>query len=270
MGVEPTEVSFNINGQEIKFQQQCITNDKQTRRNILAALKTKYPEIRHNPDPTEQALAIVGSGPSLKETYHLLEGWPGEIYALNSAHDFLISKGIIPNAAVAIEGTLAICKYFKNPHPDVYYLLSSACHPMLFKQLKGNKIAMFHLALHATMDAFAETGYIADMVTGASTVLTRTMSLAAMVGFRDFHFFGCDSSFFDATEQGTRKTDGTEIGDYLEDLHISLTMNEKTYRTTPQLLAQVFAVSKMMQSSLVEDEGMRFACYGDSLLQESM
>ena len=284
-----SKVSFNINGTPIEFKQRCIVSDEATTKNVLAALKTPYPALGKVDHPTDLPLAIVGSGPSLKDNWQMLEGWPGEIFCLNSAHDFLIDRNILPTAAVAIEGGEAICNYFKNPHPEVKYLLSTACHPKLFKQLKKQNIILFHLALKATVKAFQEwidppgkplltherenrQRFIAEstMVAGASTVLTRALCLAAMIGHRDFHFFGCDSSFFAQTEQGTKVTDGTQQGDYPKEIILDLKIKDKIYKTSPQLLQQVFALKQMMESDLSKQMGLKFSCYGDSLMQESM
>ncbi|MCK4791621.1 MAG: DUF115 domain-containing protein [Desulfobacteraceae bacterium] len=284
------EVSFNVNGTPIKFQQKCIISDKQAVKNIVAALKTNVPALGQVPISSGVPLAIVGSGPSLKDTWEALKHWPGEIYALNAAHDFLVDKGVIPTAAVAIEGGTAICKYFEDPHEDVYYLLASSCHPRLFKNLKNHKLAMFHLAMDSTLKAFDKwlnpTKALPDavqeqrsrfvresaMISGGSTVLTRTLCLGSLLGHRDFHFFGCDSSFFDADKQHSRDNDryGPGWGTYIDAHHIDLQIDDVVYKTSPQLLNQVFYLKQMMDSPHSKELGLTFSCYGDSLLQHSM
>lgn len=285
-----SEVSFNVNGTPIKFQQKCIISDKQAVKNIVSALKTSVPALAVVSHPNDAPLAIVGSGPSLKDTWEDLKHWPGEIYALNAAHDFLVEKGVIPTAAIAIEGGTAICKYFENPHEEVYYLLASSCHPRLFKQLKRQKRAMFHLAMDSTLKAFDKwlnpTEALPDaeqkqrsrfvresmMISGGSTVLTRTLCLASALGYRDFHFFGCDSSFFDADQQHSRDNDkyGPGWGTYPDKHHITFDRDGVEYKTSPQLLNQVFYLKQMMDAPHSKELGLTFSCYGDSLLQLSM
>lgn len=285
-----TEVEFSLNGTPIKFKMRHIISDKQAVRNIIAALKTNHPALGHVADPSGVPLAIVGSGPSLKDTWEDLKHWPGEIYALNAAHDFLVERGVIPTAAIAIEGGKAICKYFEKPHEDVYYLLSSACHPKLYKQLRNQKLAMFHLAMESTFKAFDQwlnptkalsdvvqknrSDFVRDsaMISGGSTVLTRTLCVGALLGHRDFHFFGCDSSFFEAESQKTHENDkyGPGWGTYPSNHHIDLPIDGVVYKTSPQLLSQVLYLKQMMDGDFAKEGGFTFSCYGDSLLQLSM
>lgn len=287
---EYQDITFNINGTPIKFKQRTVISNKQEIKNILAALKTNYPALGTVEFPVEAPLAIVGSGPSLRETWQQLKDWPGDIFAMNAAHDFLIDKEIIPDAAIAIEGGTAICQYFEEPHSDVFYLLASSCHPKLYRQLKGHRIAMFHLAMESTMTAFEKwlnpkkalsaeaqaqrSRFIREsaMISGASTVLTRALCVATLIGYRDFHFFGCDSSFFDANQQHNRDPDryGPGLGTYIKAHHIDLEIENKVYKTSPQLLHQVFSMKQMMTSPFSDNLGLKYKCYGDSLLQQSM
>lgn len=289
-GERETEVSFTLNGAAINFKMRNIISDKQTIRNIVAALKTNVPALGHVEAESGVPLAIVGSGPSLKETWEDLKHWPGEIFALNAAHDFLVEHDVIPTAAVAIEGGTAICKYFENPHDDVHYLLASSCHPKLYKQLRKQKVAMFHLAMESTFEAFDKwlnpTKALTDteqktrstfvrasaMISGGATVLTRALCVGVLLGHRDFHFFGCDSSFFEAEHQHSRDNDkyGPGWGTYIKSTHIDLPIDGVVYKTSPQLLNQVFCLKQMMDGPFAEELGLTFSCYGDSLLQQSM
>lgn len=289
-GERETEVSFNVNGTPIRFKQRHIISDKRAVANVMAALKTSIPALGQVATSSGIPLAIVGSGPSLKDTWEGLKHWPGDIYTLNAAHDFLVERDVIPTAAIAIEGGTAVCKYFENPHEDVYYLLASSCHPKLYKLLRKQKLAMFHLALDSTLKAFDKwlnptralpdvtqkqrSRFIRDsaMISGGSTVLTRTLCLGALLGHRDFHFFGCDSSFFEAEKQHSRENDryGPGWGTYPENHHIDLQIDDVVYKTSPQLLNQVFYLKQMMDSPHSKEMGLTFSCYGDSLLQQSM
>src|SRR6266850_7466731 len=89
----------------------------------------------------ERPVSIVGAGPSLSWTYRDIKT---DIIACNSAHDFLISKGVIPTYAMFWDAHQIIATLF-TPHKDVSYIIASRCHPDVFKKLDGFDVRIAHV-----------------------------------------------------------------------------------------------------------------------------
>lgn len=143
--------------------------------------------------PMDRPVAIVGAGPSLAMTYQDIKQ---DIIACNSAHDFLISKGVIPKYGMLWDASPIIAMVF-NPHKDVTYLVGSRCHPDVFAKLEGHHVLVFHvLGDEMIAEMLYENHRMEPMIGGGSSSCTRATYVAAALGYRgDMHIFGIDSSF---------------------------------------------------------------------------
>src|SRR3990167_3601799 len=95
--------------------------DEEIRANIEAALKLDYIQFNEIIGTKSGAVAIVGSGPSLKKNWHKLKKFKGDIIACNSACGFLLDKGIVPKYMMCFDADKLMVAFVK-PHPDITYL----------------------------------------------------------------------------------------------------------------------------------------------------
>ena len=160
--------------------------------NIAATFERGYQALQ----PVEAyqgPVSIVGAGQSLSWTYKDIVG---DIIACNSAHDFLIGKGIIPKYAMIWDANPIMAGIIKAPHPEVTYLVASRCHPSVFEKLRGAKVLVWH-ALGAEdnlHDCLVKYQRMEPMIAGGSSSVTRATHVAAALGYtKEMHLFGvCD------------------------------------------------------------------------------
>lgn len=155
-------------------------------------------------------LAIVGGGPSVLNHLETLRNWPGEIWAINGAFQFLRSQGvratfytICPNP-----GTPSLAELASGARRAV---IASHCEPELFEALKD-----------------AETFKIVGELPGPTSATAATL-VGLRAGFERFTLFGCEGSY-----------EGAEYA-YSHDSHpykLRLVCGGKAYLTKPEFLLQ--------------------------------
>lgn len=205
--------------------------------NFYATLDRGYTSINDLLYKHTGKVCVVGAGPSIEETYKDLAG---DVFAINSAIGYLISKNIIPKWAMIWDAS-PLCKDFAMPHPEVTYLVASRCHPDVFERLKDCKVIVWHAAGdHDIVNIMNKPEVIAKqkesepLVNGGSAGVTRGIFVANALGYNDIHIFGADSSY---------QEDKTHINGSLvpeKDMIVSIGSNPPTwFRTTPEWVAQV-------------------------------
>jgi len=198
-------------------------------------------------------MSIVGSGPSLSRTYKELVG---DIMACNSAHDFLIGKGIIPKYTLFWDANPLIAKFARKPHHGVTYLVASRCHPDLFEALKGYRVIVFHALTGEPVDRFlVERNLMEPLVGGGSAGVTRGTHLAGAMGYMDMHLFGADSSYSE---------DATHVsGSVIDQQKMRLRVCGKWFITAPWMAMQV-ADFKLVCPHL-QKMGVKFTVHGTGM-----
>lgn len=187
---------MNINGVErLVLQGVTNTKDEVVLGNIDATFERGYTPLQFEKS-YQGPVSIVGAGPSLSWTYKDIVG---DVIACNSAHDFLIGKGVIPRYAMIWDAHPVMAKIL-TPHKDVTYLIASRCHPSVFKMLEGFKVLVWH---PLSGDDYTERLLIKHnrmepLVAGGSASVTRGTFLAGMMGYtKEMHLFGIDSCYAD-------------------------------------------------------------------------
>lgn len=197
-------------------------------------------------------LSIVGGGPSLK---HYLESIQGDVMALNNAHDFLIARNIIPKFAVCLDARIGNADFYRNPHPEVTYLIASQAHPDVFEALDGFKVLVWHAGAGKAVTDVIPFPHIE--INGGCTVGLRSMFLAYSIGYTDLNLYGYDSSHEDyhhAYEQVMN--DNQDV--------IEVEAAGEVFKTSPTMAKQAYqfqsAVMKLVRS------GVDITVHGGGLL----
>lgn len=152
--------------------------------------------------PQDDPVALVLGGPSLEDTFPLLEQKHGggmKVISVNGTHNWLLERGIKPSAHIMVDARKSNARFVENWQPGTKYLIASQCHPWVFKALEGADVYMFHPIIKQTHGAILEDYYGDDcwITAGGSTVALRAFPLLSMLGFKYIEVFGFDSCYRD-------------------------------------------------------------------------
>lgn len=215
----------------VEIESCCVVEPAGCARNLAASLARCLPNCMEQPERTGK-LAIVGSGPSVREHLEELRSWPGEIWAVNGAYDYLLSEGIVPRGFLAVDPLPGLAEYLKNPQPQTTFYVSGLCDPSVLDALDGHNVRLWF-----PVQDSVKYPHGLWLVSGGTTALTRSPFLAHMLGWRDLTYFGADSSF-DRSRYCYR--DGTYVEDNKDPISWVKTPNgEGPFPTTLTMLKQV-------------------------------
>ena len=234
--------------------------------NFFATLDRGYSPINPYIGAHQGVVSVVGSGPSINETYKELEG---DVIAINGAIGFLLDKGIVPKWAMLWDAA-QIVERFAVPHPDITYLVASRCHPKVFERLKDCKVVVWHAAgdlniaeLMNRPDVIAKQPCEEPLINGGSAGVTRAIFVATTLGYKDIRIFGGDSSY--AADGSTHVSGGSVVPE--KDFTVSIGNDPPTYfRTTPEWCAQVEEY-RAIYSIMTCAVDIKLQVYGDGMLR---
>lgn len=157
--------------------------------NLASCLARGLPTVQKLPKRAGR-LAIVASGPSVREHLDEFREWDGEVWAINGAYDYLLDQGIVPHGFFAIDPLPELAEYVQRPHADTTFYIASTSDPSVFDALKDAKVLTFHP--YSEDVKYPEgSGHIG----GGTTSVTRAPYLGLLQGWRDITLFGVDSSY---------------------------------------------------------------------------
>lgn len=264
------------------IQLRTICTDYQIAQNIAYALNTGYPEFGEITPPHDRLLSICGSAPSLKQTYKPLIG---DIWACNDAGWFLIDHGIVPKYVMVWDPQPLVVDCLRRTHQDSTYLVASMCDPSVFDLLNSQrrKVVIWHpwmgdalpmiewLAGFETKsrlligEGLRIPGIPPDEVVGTSAAVTRSAQFAPLMGYRNLHLHGVDSS----CEAGVVHFDDLDID--REQLRIptwcglsAIPATRRKFLTTPQMRRQIREFVPLMES--LDSAGVKVTVHGNGAI----
>lgn len=208
--------------------------------------------------PRTEPIAVVGYGPSLRDTWEEIRDFKW-VMTCSGSHRFLIDRGIVPQWHMAVDplpkNTVDL---IGEPHPDVEYLICSACNPDVVKHLEAHaaKIKLWHV-----FDSSDEGVRILPRgewsITGGCDVGLRALAMAAFFGFKDIHVFGMD---------GNARPEGRHAGAHPRPLkkYDEVVYNGVTYQTTAGMLE----AARQVWHELDEMPAVDVTFHGEGLIQE--
>jgi hypothetical protein len=147
-----------------------------------------------------------------------------------------------------------------EPHPEVEYLIASACHPKYFDHLQGFNVKLWHV-FDATEDGRRLLPFGDWAITGGCDVGLRALTIAGFLGFRDVHVFGLDGSARDDSRHAGPHPNSGNAKKY------STTEYEGvTYRTTPAMLE----AARQVKHEMEQMPAVKATFYGEGLIQHMM
>lgn len=142
----------------------------------------------------EDPIAVVGFGPSLRETIDEIRGFR-TIISCSGAHKFLIDRGIIPTYHVEVDPRDHKIELLGPADKRVTYLPSSTSHPKYLDHLlsSGAEVKLWHVFTSEEDGArVLPTGEW--MITGGADAGLRALVMARLLGYTNIHVFGIDGS----------------------------------------------------------------------------
>jgi len=204
-----------------------------------------------------EPLAIVGGGPSLASHIDTIKKF-SQVLVCGSAHDHLVSLGVTPTFALAVDAKEDSVNYFSNPQARTSYLIASQCHPNMFERLKGHKLAMWHFRGQLEDEEQHFNGE--QTITWGCMVGVMSIQIALFLGFQRLHFFGFDCSFIKDQHHSY------SVGNYGEkieaDKHI-FEVNGKEFYSTTALVSQCEHIFDVFASP--DGRFLKGYVYGDGL-----
>lgn len=241
------------------FELDCVYDAAARQKHVNSAVARDLPRCIKRVE-RKGKVAIVASGPSATDYVELLKSWEGEIWGVNGAFVWLQHRGIKPSAFIGLDPEPILKDYLINCPDDATYYLAAQVHADVFDHLKGKNVRLWFPA-----DDQVKYPFGAQSVFGGTTCLGRAPNLAYLLGYREVHLFGCDSSF---TDRSHVYGDKGEIpgGSF------PVEMGGRTFLTTRQMMQQACDFCEaMVEWARPGDDGsapLNVSLYGDGLLQE--
>ena len=226
-------------------------------RNIEYSLGRKYIGYQELIGTESGAVSVVGSGPSLKENWHKLRDFDGDIITCNAACQFLLEKGIVPKYWFCFDADPLMLEFI-TPRSDITYLLASRCPPKAWELLEGCKVVCWHAMGDLNLQAILEKHRLMEpMVVGGSAAVTRAMILTHSLGYKSVHLWGVDSSFHNGD---THIRQSTTVEKW-----IPILCNKQVFDCAPWM-AQQAEDFKILAPSMRDELGMKLVVHGYGLI----
>lgn len=174
--------------------------------NVKRTLSVGYTRFHELPEFQKlkghnKPICIVGGGPSLKNPSVLKElkdmSKRSPVMAAGSSHDWLIRNDIHPDYTSICDADPVTSLYIRevNNNPNAKYLLATCVAENTFNAIDKNKIYIWHCHSDEVFAKIQEDNLEEEYhgVGGGCTVGLRCISLCAMLGYSNLHFFGFDS-----------------------------------------------------------------------------
>lgn len=195
--VDPLKV---IDG--MTFEGSVNTDDAALLANIRSSIRRGHPQVwRTNLKP--ERIALVGSGPSLKDTegelVALLQAG-AKLVTVNGAYQWCVQRNLIPSAQVVLDARPSSARFVDPALPLCRYYLASQCDPAVWDAVEGRPfVGIWHAVAGEGPLAEELNQYFAGQwhaVAAGTTVTTRALMLMRAMGYLRFDLFGFDSCWF--------------------------------------------------------------------------
>lgn len=159
--------------------------------NVASAMAAGYTQLAAT-EAHDKVAMICGGAPSLARQIDLLRPMQASgaiVFSCNQADAFLRENGVWPNFHVMIDARPALATWVNQ---DGVKLYASMCDPLTLAvaEQQGELIIW-----HPVTEGIDKVLGKAMLVGGGTTVGTRAMALAYVMGFRKIMCFGMDSSY---------------------------------------------------------------------------
>lgn len=235
------------------------TDSSELIENIKHAMTLPFPWLQKQ-EAHEGHAVIIGGGPSLKEDIEEIKERQRQgqiIFATNNTYNFLVENDIIPDCQVLLDAR-EDNKEFIRPISDSIHYLASQCHPAVFEKVKGKNVILWHSYADGIQEIIGDNTDD-PLVGGGVTVGLKSISLAWILGYRNIHIYGFDSSY-----EQYHHAYAQPIND--NQRVIEVVCNGKKYTTASWMASQVIEFRKF--APLLMENGVSLSVHGNGLLPD--
>lgn len=203
---------------------------------------------------------ILGGGPSLDKFEAEIKQKRAEgvkLITLNGSYNWALEHGLVPSAQIMVDARQFNARFTKPVVDDCVYLISSQCHPDVLEGLPKEKTYLWHTTAECTREVLNDAYDRWWHVPGGSTVLLRAIPLMRMLGYKQFHLYGCDSCTMDTGHHAYAQAENDA------DRVMPVTVGGRVFQCTPWMAAQAQEFMALIKHLGNEIE---IATYGDGLL----
>lgn len=234
-----------------------ILSSKEITKHRKYASRLKLRELQ-TVEPHHGKVAIVASGPSVKDYLYKLRNFDGDIIAINKENQHLQDEGIKFQKVVVID-PLIMPEYLGTPLKDVTYYFASNCNPKLFDAYKDYNVVLFHIFSDGVVYPKKKKHMIVGSVAGLAAI-----RVAKHLGYRDIHVFGMDCSWED--DNHIKVYEDKNKTSYNNNILI-VEANGKKFKTSIGFLG---AADDFCKYYLANTNNAKLKVYGDTFLGNLM
>ena len=240
----------------------CNTDDEQLYANIRACVARGHDIIRPV-RPHEGVALIVGGGPSVRKDIEEIRARKAQraiVFALNGAGLWLQENGIVPDALIVLDARPHNARFVADLDRSVLLLLASQCDAAVFEAGREHAILAWHPSMNGNSGVVENRQTV--LIGGSTTVGMRALRIVHVLGFRQAHLYGYDSSV-DAVIGECHAYPQDENGNDLRTLREVEVAGEMFY-APPWMIRQADDF-RLIASGLMA-EGLAIHVHGDGLL----
>lgn len=158
--------------------------------------------VKFTNKPHDGLAILVCYGPSLHQSWPLIlrekRQKGAKVISVSGSHDFLISRGIIPDIHMDCDPREHKGHFTKTPHPDVEYQMASCLYPTVIDNLLANKLSLWHVYnSQEDLKIIDKDGPDPTnvLIGGGGSIGCRAFSVLYAQGFRQYSIYGFDCCF---------------------------------------------------------------------------
>lgn len=173
----------------------CNAPDDLLAHNLRAAMQRKLPLVNFLEQNDKTAL-IVGGGPSLADDLDDIRQRKADgavIFCLNNAAHYLVERGIVPDALIILDARAFNARFVIGLPKSITLYLAMQCAPETFDAAEGHETWAYHVPMGGISGMTEERQ--AAFICGGTSVGIRALHLVTVLGFREIHLYGYDSSY---------------------------------------------------------------------------
>lgn len=217
-------------GTMLELTNMCNTKQEALIANIRHALTLRHPWLQMMPAHDGHAV-IVGGGPSLKKEIGEIKKRQEHgqvVFSTNNTYKYLWQNGIFADCHVMVDARAENKEFVPGVNIPCYY--ASQCHPDVLNLALN--VILWHTFSGEVLDVIGDdTG---DPLVGAGTTVgLKAIAIAHILGYRNIHLYGFDSSYEDGDNHAYKQplNDGERT--------LEVEMNGKKYKAAAWMCSQV-------------------------------
>lgn len=239
----------------------CNTPAEVTRAQLIQNAERDLPWLEKEA-LKERPLVIVGGGPSLKYHWQQITGHNGDILALNNAYGFLLERGISPDYFMLLDAREDNVDFLDSISLTTRHFIAAQCHPSVFDELQGYNTTLYLTILPDTLELVAHIDKPkVQLAANVGTVGMKALSLAYVLGYRELHLYGYDSSYEDDAHHAFPQA----LNDTAKTVDVYVEGNK--YTTTASMAQQATKFSELA-SGMVKHYGFDINLHCNGLLPD--